>query len=273
MDELSGKVAVVTGAASGIGLALTEAFVGEGMRVVMADVEEAALSREASRLGASGAEVRAVPVDVADADQVADLAATTLSAFGGVHVVCNNAGVAPGGPMLATTAAEWRWVFDVNVLGVAHGVRTFAPLLVEAGAGHIVNMASEAGLSTNSFLGLYCASKHAVVGLSEALYRELEGTGVGVSCVCPELVRTAIFHSERNKPERVEFDPAHNAAMAPLRQIVESGMEPAEVAAAVVAAVRADQFWVFTHPQTLDRAARRFHDIEAGQNPSGPGVA
>ena len=206
MKELNGKVAVVTGAASGIGLAMSEQFASEGMKVVMADVEEEALAASASRLQSAGADVLGVLCDVSDAASVQDLASQALSAYGGVQVVCNNAGVAPAGPMLETTAEEWAWIVGVNVLGVAHGVMAFAPLMVEAGEGHIVNTASEAGLVTTSVLGMYCATKHAVVGLSESLWRELHPQGVGVSCLCPNLVATRIFHSERKPPLRRRAD-------------------------------------------------------------------
>ena len=179
MKELNGKVAVVTGAASGIGLAMTKQFVSEGMPVVMADVEEEALAASASHLQSDGADVLGVLCDVSDAASVNDLAEQTLSSYGGVHVVCNNAGVGPAGVMLETTPEEWEWIVGVNVMGVAHGVIAFAPLMVEAGEGHIVNTASEAGLVTNTALGMYCATKHAVVGLSESLWREVHPQGVG----------------------------------------------------------------------------------------------
>ncbi|MCH7788864.1 MAG: SDR family NAD(P)-dependent oxidoreductase [Acidobacteria bacterium] len=271
MKNLEQKTAVVTGAAGGIGLALTEAFVAAEMSVVMADIEETALAREAARLTESGARVLAVGCDVTVASSIESLAAEAASAFGLVQVVCNNAGVAPGGSLLEATASEWRWIIDVNVLGVANGIRTFAPMLVEQGAGHIVNTASEAGLTSHPMLGMYCATKHAVVGLTEALYHELSGTGVGVSCVCPELVRTQIFHSERNSPSRVEFAKGHAASMAPLREVIESeGIAPEDVADAVVDAITSDRFWVLTHAITIDRAARRIADIRSGANPSNP---
>lgn len=271
LTELEGKVAVVTGAASGIGLALTERFVAEGMRVVMADVEEPRLVEAASKLEADGATVLAGLTDVTDPDQVQALADQALAQFGAVHLVCNNAGVAPGGPMLGTTPKDWQWAVGVNVLGVAYGVTTFAPLLVEQGEGHIVNTASEAGLVTNTMLGMYCATKHAVVGLSESLYRELEHTPVGVSVLCPNLVRTGIFHSERNRPHGTELSASENATMAPLREALDAmGLAPSQVAADVVDAVRADRFWIFTHPTTPAAARVRFDDIAAGRNPTNP---
>jgi NADP-dependent 3-hydroxy acid dehydrogenase YdfG len=271
VQNLEQKTAVVTGAAGGIGLALTEAFVASKMSVVMADIEETALAREAARLADEGASVLAVSCDVSDTGSFEALAADAASAFGSVHVVCNNAGVAPGGPMLDATASEWRWIVDVNILGVANGIRTFGPMLVEQGEGHIVNTASEAGLATNPMLGIYCATKHAVVGMSEALFHELSGSGVGVSCVCPELVRTQIFHSERNSPNRIEFAEGHTASMTPLRDVIEStGIAPAGVADAVVDAITADRFWVLTHDVTAERAAQRIADIQSGSNPSNP---
>ena len=269
MDDLDGKVAVVTGAASGIGLALTERFIAEGMKVVMADIEEPALVAQAERLESSGAPVLAVSTDVTDDASVASLADQTLAAFGGVHVVCNNAGVAPGGPMVQTTPADWRWTIGVNVLGVAYGVSTFAPILLDAGEGHIVNTASEAGLVTNVMLGMYCASKHAVVGLTESLYRELEDTPVGVSVLCPNLVDTQIFHSERNRLDGAEMSAAEHATLGPLREaIAAAGIAPSQVAGDVVDAIVADRFWIFTHPETPTYAGRRFDDIAAGRNPS-----
>ncbi|MBC8195926.1 MAG: SDR family NAD(P)-dependent oxidoreductase [Acidimicrobiia bacterium] len=271
MQELEGRVAVVTGAASGIGLAMTEAFVAQGMKVVMADVEEDALSAQATRLESSGAPVLGVLCDVTDPVAVQALADATIDNFGGVHLLCNNAGIGPSGPMLETTPTEWQWLIGVNVLGVAYGVTTFAPLMVEAGEGHIVNTASQAGLMTTVRLGMYCASKHAVVGLSESLYRELEDTPVGVSCLCPELVLTNIFASERNRPTWVEAG-GPEAALSPDPEILEylatRGIDPSNVADEVVDAVKADRFWVFTHDVTLPQAMRRFEDLQAGRNPS-----
>jgi len=271
MQSLNEKVAVVTGAASGIGLAFCERFASEGMKVVLADVEEALLEKHAARLREAGALALGVRCDVRDPDQVAALAERTLEHFGGVHVVCNNAGVAPAGPMLHTTAADWRWIVEVNLLGVAYGVSTFAPLLVEAGEGHIVNTASEAGLATNSSLGMYCATKHAVVGLSESLYRELEETPVGVSCLCPSLVKTKIFESERNRDDGAELLPSQVATLAPLREaIVAAGIPAEQVSADVVDAILNDRFWILPHDTTQGVAASRFRDLESRANPSDP---
>ena len=268
MKDLDGKVAVVTGAASGIGLAMCERFLAEGMRVVMADVEEARLVGEADRLSSAG-DVLAVLTDVSDPASVSDLADATIGHFGAVHVVCNNAGVAPAGPMLSTQPRDWQWTVGVNLLGVAYGVTTFAPILVAQGEGHIVNTASEAGLVTSARLGMYCATKHAVVGMTEALYRELDGTGVGVSVLCPSAVDTDIFLSERNRPFGSTLAPQEHAALAPLREATRStGIAPAQVAGDVATAIRDGAFWVFTHPSTLERALVRFDDLRAGRNPT-----
>jgi NAD(P)-dependent dehydrogenase (short-subunit alcohol dehydrogenase family) len=271
MDDFKGKVAVVTGAASGIGLAATERFLGEGMKVVLADVEEEALDREVTRLAAAGGSVRGVRCDVRDPDAVSDLAARTLSEFSGVHVIFNNAGVGPAGPMLDTTPADWRWTVDVNILGVAYGVTTFGPILRDAGEGHIINIASEAGLVTNSALGMYSATKHAIVGLSESLYRELEGTEVHVHCLCPNLVNTRIFESERNRDDAGSHTAAQTATIAPLREAIRAvGISPEKVAGDIMDALRANRFWILTHDFTLQAASVRFADLEAGCNPTNP---
>jgi NAD(P)-dependent dehydrogenase (short-subunit alcohol dehydrogenase family) len=271
MQDFKGKVAVVTGAASGIGLATTERFLAEGMKVVMADVEREALDRQVARLSEKGGEVLGIQCDVRDAAAVQEVAERTLSAYGGVHVVFNNAGIAPAGPMLDSSPADWRWIVDVNILGVAHGVLAFGPILRDAGEGHIINTASEAGLVTNTSLGMYCATKHAVVGMTEALYRELEPTGVGVHVLCPNLVQTKIFESERNRDDGVEMGASQTATIAPLREAIKAmGISPAQVAGDLIDAMRGDRFWILTHDFTLQAAAARFKDLEAGRNPTEP---
>jgi NADP-dependent 3-hydroxy acid dehydrogenase YdfG len=271
MQDLAGRTAVVTGAAGGIGLALTERFVAAGMSVVMADIDEETLAREATRLESDGASVLGVLTDVRDPDAVEALRDQALSVFGAVDLVCNNAGVAPGGPMAETTPADWRWAVDVNILGVAHGVTAFVPHFLEQGAGHVVNTASEAGLVTNAALGLYCATKHAVVGMSESLWRETHPQGVGVSVLCPSLVDTKIFESERNRTDGAEMAPESAATMAQLREIIgQVGIPAATVADRVHAAVLRDEFWVLTHDMTLPAAGRRFDDLQARRHPSDP---
>lgn len=271
MQDFRDRVAVVTGAASGIGLGTTERFLREGMKVVMADVEKGSLEREAARLRAAGGDVLPVVCDVRDPDAVFALAKRTLAHYGGVHVVFNNAGVGPAGPMLDTTPADWRWIVDVNVLGVAYGVLAFGPILKKQGEGHIVNTASEAGHVSSAALGMYTATKHAVVGLSESLYRELEGTGVSVHCLCPNLVRTGIFNSERNRDDGAQMTASQTATMAPLREAISAlGIPPEKVSGDIVDAMRADRFWIFTHETTTKSLAVRYADIAAGRNPTNP---
>lgn len=259
MRELSGRVAVVTGAASGIGRALAERFAAEGMRLALADVEAAPLAGVARALEAAGAEVLALETDVADAEAVEALARRTLERFGAVHLVCNNAGVGTGGPLWEVSLEDWRWVVGVNLWGVVHGIRAFVPHLVAQDEGHVVNTASLAGLVTPPGMGVYNATKHAVVALSETLRGDLRlaGARVGVSVLCPGFVRTRIFEAERNRPAGA---PARSAAETAerdrlLTQVLASAMAPEEVASRVLEAVREERFWVFTHPET--RAAVR----------------
>ncbi len=269
--DIAGKVAVVTGAASGIGLALAERFLAGGMKVVLADVERPVLERQVARLAAGGAEVLGVPCDVGDAAQVASLRDRALDAFGTVHVLCNNAGVASGRPSLKTKPEIWRWIVDVNLLGVAYGIHAFAPLMVAQGSGHIVNTASEAGLAASGLLGPYHATKYAVVGLSESLSLELAGTGVGVSCLCPELVDTKIFAATRNAPPALGLPPPAPIPMAQIEQLMgTTALSPAAVADQVADAIRDGRFWIVTHEISRRRLKQRNADLEAGRNPQPP---
>lgn len=266
--ELQGRVAVVTGAASGIGLALTERFVAEGMSVVMADIETEVLETQAARLLAQGAPVTAVTCDVSDAAQVAELRDTAVSAHGAVHVLCNNAGVASGGSTWRTKPAVWDWVVAVDLLGVAYGVNAFVPLMIEQGEGHIVNTASEAGLCATPMLGAYHAAKYGVVGLSEALVMELAGTGVGVSCLCPELVRTKIFESTRNAPAHLGLRQPEAVSMEMLEAVMKTtALDPAIVAGNVHDAIVDGRFWVLTHASTQTRVEHRNDRLEKGLLP------
>ncbi len=274
MQELENKVAVVTGAASGIGRALVDAFVAARMRVVLADVELTALDQVTKGLRAGGASVLAVPTDVSRPEQIEELADAATAEFGRVDVVCNNAGVSTSGPMWEHTLADWEWVLDVNVWGVIHGIRTFVPrMLAQGGEGHIVNTASVAGLATNPFMGIYNLTKHAVVAVSETLHKELGfvGAPIKVSVLCPGFVRTQIIDSERNRPEPLRnptptVRPPEMEELA--RSAVASGMPPSEVAARVVDAIRTERFYVLTHPQFERRVRERMEDILAGRNPS-----
>ena len=266
--QLTDRTAVITGAASGIGLALTERLLDEGMSVVMADIEADKLRSEADRLIAAGGAVTPVVCDVSDSAQIEALREAALAAHGSVHLLCNNAGVASGRPNHRTRPEVWDWVIGVNLLGPAYGCTAFAPLMVEQGEGHIVNTASEAGLCSTPMLGSYHASKYGVVGLSESLRMELEGTGVGVSCLCPELVDTKIFESTRNAPTALGFRPPAEVPVEQLEQLMGTkAMDPADVAGRVVYAVQADKFWIITHQVTQARVHGRNDDLAQFRNP------
>jgi NAD(P)-dependent dehydrogenase (short-subunit alcohol dehydrogenase family) len=245
MDEFRDRVAVVTGAASGIGRALAERFAAAGMRVVLADVEEAALAATVAALEHAGATAIGVRADVAVAGDVDTVRDRALDAFGGVHVVCNNAGV--GAPL-----ELWEWVLGVNLYGVVHGVHTFLPLLLEQDEGHIVNTASLAGLGGVAGLGIYCTSKFAVVGLSESLHHDLavRRSKVGVSVLCPGFVQTQIGRSDRNAPlslRRWVDSPDAEATREMAEALAAAGIAPAVVADAVFDAVAQQRFFVVPH--------------------------
>lgn len=275
MEQLTGKVAVVTGGASGIGRAFGVHFAGEGMKVVLADIDEPELEAAVADLRAYGAEAIGVRTDVAVASEVANLRDVALSQFGSVHVVCNNAGVGTGGPIWTVPLESWKWMLGVNLWGVIHGVHAFTPLLVDQGEGHIVNTASAAGIISAPFLGPYVTSKHAVVALSESLVLDLAGTGVGVSAVCPIWVRTRIHESARSAPpDVVAADEARAAAggdgMSLLASVIESGLDPEVVAAQVADAIKTNTFYVMPHPQVRDGAVERARRIAAGEPPDSP---
>jgi NAD(P)-dependent dehydrogenase (short-subunit alcohol dehydrogenase family) len=272
MRELAGKVAVVTGAASGIGRALAERFARARMKVVLADVEAAALSTATHELADAGAEVLAVPTDVSRAEDVDALARRALERFGGVHVLCNNAGVALAGPIWEHTLEDWRWLLGVNLWGVIHGVRTFVPLMLEAKTpGHVVNTASVAGLTSAPGLGVYNVSKHAVVTLSETLAKDLEmaGAPIKVSVLCPGFVNTRILDSARNRPADLGAEQPRPAEVdGVVRNLVAAGMPPAEVASHVLRAVEEERFYVLTHPDFLAQVKERCQDVVEGRTPN-----
>lgn len=272
MELTAGKVAVVTGAASGIGLALAERFARAGLSVVLADIEETALVSAVQRIEDLGAKALAVPTDVSDEAAVRALAAAAVDCFGSVHVVCNNAGVtSPADPWFGPISA-WRWVLGVNLWGVIHGIREFLPLLAMQGEGHIVNTASVAGL-VPGFGPSYDASKHAVVAISEDLYTAMQVAAlpVGVSVLCPGWVRTRIIDADRNWPGGLGEVPPPSATAGVTvpygRRAVDQGMEPAAVADLVADAIAADRFWVLTDPEFTQVAVRRWQAIAEGRDP------
>jgi NAD(P)-dependent dehydrogenase (short-subunit alcohol dehydrogenase family) len=267
-----GDVAVVTGAASGIGFALADRFAREGMHVVLADIEAHALAQARERIAAHGVEVVDVVTDVSDEEAVNRLAEATLARFGAVHVVCNNAGVGSTADAWFGPLSSWRWVLGVNLWGVVHGVRAFLPTLLAQQRGYIVNTASMAGLMPGTGPS-YDASKHAVVALTEDLYTTLQqmGSPVGVGVLCPGWVRTNILDAERNWPTTLGEVPAHDVVADVLAKHVgralDEGMPPAAVADVVAESIVTDRFWIFPHPEWLEIALRRWHTIAEGINP------
>jgi NAD(P)-dependent dehydrogenase (short-subunit alcohol dehydrogenase family) len=275
VNQFKDKVAVITGAVSGIGRALADRCVREGMKTVLADVEGEALTKTAASLKAAGATVLAVRTDVSQARDVEALAQKTLEAFGAVHLLCNNAGVGTAGSLLETTLAEWEWVMGVNLWGVIHGVRVFAPLMLAQDTEcHIVNTASDAGLISGPGLGSYKVTKHGVVTLSETLYHELaeRGAKVKVSVLCPGIVNTRIMDSARNRPgpppTTGSLSPASKTQWEFLRQLVQAGMPPAQVADTVFEALRKDKFYILTHPEDKAYVRTRMDDILQERNPT-----
>ena len=273
-----GRVAVVTGAASGIGLGLCERFAAEGMRVVMADVEATELSEQAGRLSGHGATVLPVVTDVSGPEQVEALRDRAVTAFGAVHVLCNNAGVGGGhGPLWEISRGEWDWVLGVNLGGVINGIRVFVPLLLEQEAAHVVNTASVFGVFAGA-LGPYGISKHAVVALSETLHLQLRALGaghVGVSVLCPGAVRTRFATSARNRPAAAAAPPPsgpdERASEERFRQLlITTGREPAEVASLVVQAIRDGRFYILTSSNRDEAIRRRGEEILAGRPPAPP---
>ena len=275
MKDLKGKVAVVTGGASGIGNGMATRFAEEGMKVVLADIEEGPLADAEKRLTDAGATVLAVPTDVTKADQMGALAQKTFDTFGTVHVICNNAGVATGGPMWTLTEADWQWVLGVNLWGVIHGVRVFVPRMVDQADGHVVNTASMAGLTSAPMMGPYNVSKHGVVTLSETLAAELAlfGSPVKVSVLCPGWVNTRINEADRNRPPELQDAAQADPSMAEMgRQLLDgliaSGLPPSEVASRVLDAIREERFYILTHPEMTPMIRQRMEDILEGRNPA-----
>jgi NAD(P)-dependent dehydrogenase (short-subunit alcohol dehydrogenase family) len=277
MRDFAGKVAVITGGASGIGFGMATRFAGEGMRVVLADVEEPALDRAVAALRARGFEALGVPTDVSQAESVEALARTTLATYGAVHVLCNNAGVGGGfGRIWEASLKDWQWALGVNLWGVVHGVHTFVPIMLERGEeGHIVNTASGAGLVPGN--RVYSVTKHAVVALSEALYHNLArlDSRLRASVLCPGLINTRIMYGYRNRPPALYDAPGRAVGPAEARRADRiadraqtEGMAPEQVGGIVLDAIREERFWILTHDTFDDAIRTRTEDILARRNPA-----
>jgi len=280
MQDFEGKVAVVTGGASGIGLALARRFAAEGMRVVLADFEQEALDAAVEALTQEEHEVLGVHADVSQLAAIEQLHRETIDRFGAVHVLCNNAGVAgaASGAVWEQPADEWDWVMGVNLQGVIHGIQRFVPVILEQGeGGHVVNTASTAGLYAMPIIGPYNVSKFGVVALSETLHRELEAEGsqVGASVLCPGVVATQIAESQRNRSaesaQQHSSSPQEDGFLTASSQMTRDGMDPAKVADLVVDAIRSDRFWILTHPNWLDILDERVTGMREGRLNSGFG--
>jgi NAD(P)-dependent dehydrogenase (short-subunit alcohol dehydrogenase family) len=276
MEELDGKIAVITGAARGIGAALATRFAAEGIRLVLADVDPGALEATVAEHRVAGTEVLGVPTDVSDAGAVDALADAARERFGAVHVVCNNAGVS--GHVRASwdqPDREWEWVLGVNLLGVVHGIRSFVPGLIAQDEGHVVNTASLAGFVASPYASPYAAAKHAVVALSTSLYHELAFTRsqVGVSVLCPSFLRTEIMDTDRAWPEQLGASPGHaddqstQLVQGIFERAIDQGLDPADLADRVVDGIRTRRFLVTTHPELCARAVQATARVVDGSPP------
>lgn len=268
MQEFKGKTAFITGGASGIGLSMARAFGRAGMNVVLADIDLDAARSAAERLSAEQVKTHPVRCDVSERGAVRAAALEAVARFGKVHVVCNNAGVAVGGQIGTVGERDWDWIIDVNLKGVVYGVETFAPLIRSHGeGGHIVNTASMAGMVSPPGLEPYCATKFAVVAMSEGWAQQLQPMNIGVSVLCPGFVRTRIHESGRARQERYggvgDVDPGVAATREEAAQNVLSGIDPDIVGNRVLEAVRNGEFYIFTHPAMRAFVEARFQMILA----------
>lgn len=281
MIEFKGKVAVVTGGASGIGRGIAERCMREGMKVVLADIDEASLTKAEAGLKSAGGTVLGVRTDVSKRSDVERLASQTLDAFGQVHLLFNNAGVAAGGPPWQATWNDWEWVIGVNLWGVIHGVKVFTPIMLEQNTEcHIVNTSSTAGLVVGGFSAPYAVTKHAVVALSESLYLSLQQRNslVKVSVLCPGLVRTDISNAESHRPAELRNEPAPmtpemQAGLAAFKAALEAGMPPPQVADAVFDAISKQQFYILPDPDWTEVIQMRTDKLLRTENPQNPTAA
>jgi NAD(P)-dependent dehydrogenase (short-subunit alcohol dehydrogenase family) len=278
MKDFAGKVAVVTGAGSGFGREFARIGAQLGMKLSLADIQPEALAATVDELRGQGAQVIGETVDVSRGADVERLAQRTLDAYGAVHLLFNNAGVASGGLVWESSVKDWEWVLGVNLWGVIHGVRTFVPIMLAQGDEcHVVNTASVAGLLSPQLMGVYNVSKHGVVTLTETLYQDLRVTGarIGVSLLCPAFVPTGIAQSHRNRPADLQDGAAPTASMIASQKASEKAVSSGRISAAEVArmtfdAIREDRFYVITHPKILASVELRLQDVIAQRNPSDP---
>jgi NADP-dependent 3-hydroxy acid dehydrogenase YdfG len=278
MKEFKDKVAVITGAASGIGRAIAKRGAQEGMKLVLADIEEEALTQTEAEIQTLGATVRAVLTDVSRRSDVEALAQAALSVFGSVDLLCNNAGVGAGTSIWESTMNDWKWVLGVNLWGVIHGIRVFVPIMLgQDSESQIVNTASMAGLTAYPGAGIYKVTKHAIVSLSETLYLELgqRETRLKVSVLCPGFVNTRLPDSRRNRPAELDNEPAkkepspeEKERLEAARKVFEEGMSPGQVADCLFKGLREDKFYIFTHPERKPMVKLRMEDILYERNPS-----
>ena len=268
MDPFRDRTAVITGGAGGIGMAMARRFAARGAKIVLADKHEQRLEAAVGELRAAGTEANGVVTDVTRSDSVEALADQCYSRLGGAHIVCNNAGIEVLGPMVQATPADWQLTFDINFWGVVHGVQAFVPRMLEAKqGGHVVNTASMAGLTGMSWLGVYCASKFAVVGLTESLSRELRGTGIGVSLLCPMIVATNINEHTRESLARDAKGPT--ASVVPPESDMKGGVVgPEEVGRRVERGIDRGEFYILTHDAQREILQRRAAAIDAVFEPS-----